>query len=72
VRDRGLLPRGFDSLRISMQNSSDARRFIMSLTSSLVGVLLISEFGMCKSEGCEVLRVYVARSASASSQSERG
>jgi len=51
---------------------SDGRRFIISLTSSRVGVLLSLGSGMCESEGCGLLSVCVTRSASDSSQGERG
>jgi len=51
---------------------SDGRCFSISLTSSLVGVLLSSGSGICESDGWGELSVCVTRSASDSSQGERG
>jgi len=51
---------------------SEGRRFITSLTSSLVRVLLSSGSGICESEGWGELRVCVTQSALDSSQGERG
>ena len=51
---------------------SDGRRFIISLTSSLVGVLLRSGSGICESDGWGELSDCVTRSALDSSQGERG
>jgi len=51
---------------------SDGRCFSISLTSSLVGVLLSSESGICESDGWGELSVCVTRFASDSSQGERG
>ena len=51
---------------------SDGKCFSISLTSSLVGVLLSSGSGICESDGWGELSVCVTRSASDSSQGERG
>ena len=64
-RIRFLMPSGPASL-------SDGRCFSISLTSSLVGVLLSPGSGICESDGWGKLSVCVTRSASDSSQGERG